>query len=197
MSERIGDWMQTWSGRQFWPLDPRAEEVHIGDIAHALAHQCRYGGHTRRFYSVAEHCVLLAEAVSRQNRLAGLLHDSPEGYLPDMIRPVKRSMPAYRTAETAVWRMICARFGLSTELPAEVHQADVRILVDEFQQAMAPMPVPIETTALAGIEPLGVTLRFWRPDEAGFQFLTLFDRLIADAPLGAGLPGAKREAAHG
>ena len=62
---RGGGWLQTWSGRMFWPLDPRDDEVDICDIAHALAHQCRFGGHCRRFYSVAEHCVLLSHAVAR------------------------------------------------------------------------------------------------------------------------------------
>jgi hypothetical protein len=52
-----GDWMQTYSGRRFYPLDPRAEELADLDIAHALSLLCRYGGHVERFYSVAEHCV--------------------------------------------------------------------------------------------------------------------------------------------
>ena len=59
MSERGGDWMQTYSGFQFWPLDPRPEEIHVIDIAHSLANQCRYAGHCREFYSVAQHSVLL------------------------------------------------------------------------------------------------------------------------------------------
>lgn len=173
--ERHGDWMQTFTGRQFWPLDPRPEEVHIQDIAHALANDCRYGGHCRRFYSVAEHSVLLARAVSAPNRLAALMHDAPEGYLGDLIRPVKRSMPVYRTTESAIWLAICARFGLGPELPAEVHEADTRILVDEREQNMAAPPAPWNATEQ--VEALGVTLRFWKPDEAEFWFLSEFDHL--------------------
>ena len=52
---RIGDWMQTYSGKRYYPVDPRIEDVDINDIAHALSHLCRYGGHCSRFYSVAEH----------------------------------------------------------------------------------------------------------------------------------------------
>ena len=37
----------------------------IVEIAHALANQCRYSGHTRRHYSVAEHS-LLVERVIRE-----------------------------------------------------------------------------------------------------------------------------------
>lgn len=183
--DRLGDWMQTFTGRQFWPLDPRPEEIDIADIAHALAHDCRYGGHCLRFYSVAEHSVLLARAVAPQHRLAALMHDSPEGYLRDLVRPVKRTMPAYRTAETAIWLAICARFGLPPELPAEVHQADNRILVDERQQNMAPPPAP--WADCEQVEPLGVTLQFWTPMMAEIQFLAMFDTLTSN----------RREPRHG
>ena len=47
---RVGQWMQTRSGRAFWPLDPRADEIDCSDVAHALSNLCRYGGHTREFY---------------------------------------------------------------------------------------------------------------------------------------------------
>ena len=58
---RKGDWIFTASGRQFWALDPRAEEIHIEDVAHALSMQCRWGGMVHTWYSVAEHCVRVAE----------------------------------------------------------------------------------------------------------------------------------------
>lgn len=174
-SGRIGDWIQTFTGRQFWPLDPRPCDVDIADIAHALAHDCRFGGHCRRFYSVAEHSVLLSRAVAPKFRLAALMHDAPEGYLRDLVRPVKRTMPAYRTAETAIWLAICARFDLAPELPAAIHEADNRILVDERRQNMAPPPAPWADAEQ--VEPLGVSLRFWTPVEAEFWFLTEFDYL--------------------
>jgi hypothetical protein len=44
--DRRGDWMQVASGRPFWPFDPRADEVHIEDVAHGLSMLCRFGGHT-------------------------------------------------------------------------------------------------------------------------------------------------------
>ena len=55
--QRTGNWMQTYSGVQFWPLDPHHSEINIVDIAHALSNMCRYAGHCREFYSVAEHSI--------------------------------------------------------------------------------------------------------------------------------------------
>lgn len=52
-----GDWMQTYGGMKFWPLDPDPDRIIIEDIAHALSNICRYGGHARKFYSVAEHSI--------------------------------------------------------------------------------------------------------------------------------------------
>ena len=78
---RRGGWIQTYTGRQFWPLDPRIEDIDIHDIAHALSHQCRYSGHCLRFYSVAEHSVLLSHHVAGEHMLWALLHDAWEAYL--------------------------------------------------------------------------------------------------------------------
>jgi hypothetical protein len=175
MTERVGDWIQTFTGRQFWPLDPRPAEVHIADIAHHLSMDCRYSGAGRRFYSVAEHSVLMARAVSPRHRLAALMHDASEAYLRDMVRPLKRWMPEYRTVEAAVTLAICARFELPAELPTEVKEADNRILHDERVQNLAPPPIPWKEEEQ--VEPLGVTLRFWTPTEAEFWFLTEFDHL--------------------
>lgn len=63
---RVGDWMQTYSGRQYCPLDPRAEEVDDEDIAHHLGMICRYCGACRRFYSVAEQQARVDAALARQ-----------------------------------------------------------------------------------------------------------------------------------
>lgn len=51
---RKGDWMTTFSGVQFWPLDPRREEIRLEDIAHSLSQQCRFAGHTRDIDNVVK-----------------------------------------------------------------------------------------------------------------------------------------------
>src|SRR5690349_19702773 len=123
-----GSWMQTFTGRRFYPLDPKVEDIDPTDIAHALSLICRYGGHVTRFYSVAEHCVLLSHAVSPENALWALLHDATEAYVGDMVRPLKQHMPAYRDVEDRLMLVIADRFGLPIRdgedfLPDEVKAA--------------------------------------------------------------------------
>lgn len=105
-----GDWIQTYSGRAFYPLAPYPQDVCIEDIAHALSQLCRFGGHCRRFYSVAEHSVLLSRVVVPEFQLWALLHDASEAYLVDVPRPIKKQLPAYVEAERRVMAAICARF---------------------------------------------------------------------------------------
>jgi uncharacterized protein len=135
---RIGDWMQTFTGRKFWPLDPRAEEVCIEDIAHALAMKCRYTGHCREFYSVAQHSVLVSYMVPTQDALWGLLHDAGEAYLPDVARPIKRDLKGFDEIEARVMAAVCARFGMELEQPQSVSLADYVILGQEKRDLMAP-----------------------------------------------------------
>lgn len=171
--ERRGDWMQTYSGRRFWPLDPRAEDVAIEDIAHALSLQTRFGGHCLRFYSVAEHCVHLARSASPEAALWLLLHDGSEAYLSDLVRPLKRHMPEYRAAEDRVAWAVYEAFDLDPGMePAEVKERDCRILIDERAQVMLATG---ETWNYGGAtEPLGVTLQFWTPEQAEREFLATY-----------------------
>lgn len=171
MTDR-GDWMQTYTGRAFHPMAPRADDVDPVDIAHALALICRYGGHVSRFYSVAEHCVLLSNAVSPQHALWALLHDATEAYVGDMVRPLKRAMPQYREVEDRLMRVICDRFGLAPVCPGEVEDADVRILHDERDALMSAPPLP--WMSIEGVPRLGVRVEGWPPAVAERSYL---DRL--------------------
>lgn len=150
MHERKGDWMQTYTGRQFWPLDPRASEVHIEDIAHALALQCRFAGHCREFYSVAEHSYRVAQYLIGQGHpvgtcLIGLLHDASEAYLVDVPRPVKPHLKEYKEIEARVEAAIFERFDLRWADDREhgiVKHADNVLLATEARDLMAPPPAP-------------------------------------------------------
>lgn len=171
-TERKGDWMQTATGRAFWPLDPRAEEICIEDIAHGLSLNCRYGGHCLRFYSVAEHCIHMANAAPTGFELAALMHDASEAYLADVIRPIKAHLTNYKTIEAELDRCIARRFGLTWPMPAEVKRLDEAIIADERAQAMA--PAPQAWSQWQEVAPLGVTLQFWTPAVAKDEFLKTF-----------------------
>lgn len=170
MTERRGDWMQTFTGIAFWPLDPRPEEIRPADIAHALSMLCRYGGHVSRFYSVAEHCVLMSHAVAPEFALWALLHDATEAYLVDVPRPIKRHLPDYCAIEDRLMAAICERFGLSLTEPAEVREADNRILLDERAELLRPPPRPW-LPELEALQPLGVTVTGWTPHLANHLYI--------------------------
>ena len=178
--ERIGDWMQLASGRQFWPLDPRPEEIDIGDIAHALSLLVRFGGHVSRFYSVAEHSVRVSRECAPEDALWGLLHDASEAYLGDLIRPLKRqpAMGAYVTAEERVMRMICDRFRLAPAQPLSVTRADEILLATEARDLMGNAAME-RWCSLAGVEPLPVPVMAWgwEPRYAREAFLKRFGEL--------------------
>ena len=175
---RNGNWINTYTGRQFWPLDPRVEDVDIEDIAHALSLQCRFTGHVRSFYSVAQHCVLVAECVPESDRLWALLHDAPEAYLIDLARPVKQAseMRGYRDAEDRLMHVIADRFGLVGDIPASVKDADNRMLMTEAHSLMKMHP---QWLVDAPWQPYPVTITPWLSGIARSRFLNRFHALTA------------------
>lgn len=181
--ERLGDWMQTYTGRMFWPCDPRPEEIVIEDIAHALANQCRYAGHCKKFYSVAQHSVIVSIACDRTDALWGLLHDAAEAYLVDLPRPVKRHSELgahYRDMEAKLVVAICKKFGLPVAEPLSVKVADDRVLVTEMRDLMAEPPRRWKETWTA--IPYDFFIRPLPPAEAERVFLKRFRQLTEGGP---------------
>ena len=175
--ERNGESISTFSGREFWPFSPRPEEIHIEDIAHALAMQCRFGGHCRTFYSVAQHSVLVSQACHSADAFWGLLHDAAEAYLVDVPTPIKRhnAMSLYRQTEKLVQEAICARFSLRRIEPKNVARADKIVFATEARDLL---PAAISSVnKLSELKPLNSVIEPWDPVEAEAQFLKRFDEL--------------------
>lgn len=168
---RIGEAIQTYTGIEFYPLDPRPEDIKIADIAKALSQQCRFSGHCRQFYSVAEHCVRVSRVlVGYQHKLQGLLHDASEAYLVDLPRPIKDHSvmgTAYRDIEANLNCAIAERFGIPPSFDPEVIVADNRLLVTEARDLMK--------TPLVGkwpdAQPLPERIEPWLPAQAEREFL--------------------------
>jgi len=131
----------TYSGRIVYPLSPDPADLDIEDIAHALSNQCRFTGHTKYFYSVAQHSYLASLYVPQKWALWGLLHDASEAYLSDMARPIKK-MPEfgefYLAAEDRLMQAVVERFGLEPILPMPqaVKEVDDLLLGNEILTLM-------------------------------------------------------------
>lgn len=174
---RRGDWFQTYTGQKFWPLDPDAMSVSIEDIAHALSLICRYGGHCREFYCVAQHSVIVRSLVSGKFARPALLHDAAEAYIGDMVRPLKRQpeMLAYRDAEDLILSAIRVRFNISPWLwedaQAEVKKADNVALITEKRDLLT---VDLEWGQIQGQEgnkPMAQQIVPWHWTRAQAEFL--------------------------
>lgn len=171
-------WIQTASGGMFHILDPRQSEIRITDIGHSLAMQCRFTGHVRRFYSVAEHCVLGSRLVPEEDALWFLMHDSPEAYIADLNRPLKHFTqvgPEYRTIEARIMSAIVKKFGLSVEEPVSVKKVDNEMLYAEKEQLLAPLDWGYVWGDSSKSAEIGV--RCWTPEVAEVEYLHRFYEL--------------------
>lgn len=126
-------WIETYTGKKVYFLNPSPDQIDIRDIAHSLSNQCRFSGHTKRFYSVAEHSVRVSEAL-RDNpilSLQGLLHDASEAYVLDVPSPVKQYLTNYKEIEHELMTVIMAKFGSFWPLHTQVKEADSMLLKNE------------------------------------------------------------------
>lgn len=178
--------IQTFGGRRFSPLDPDPAAIDIDDIAHALSHLCRFGGHCTAFYSVAQHSCLVADAVEAEGAapevvLWALLHDASEAYLGDLPHPIKHRSPLgelYREIEEPLQLAILARFGLGPTAPPLVKRLDRAALATERVRLMRPSDDGW-WPELEGIERLDVALEPWPSERACTEFLARYRRLKA------------------
>ena len=186
---RRGDWMQTYSGVAFYPLDPRPEEVRLEDIAHALSLICRYNGHADVFFSVAQHSVIVSHNVPPEWALQGLMHDAAEAYVGDKIKPIKACIPALEDMEAKVREAVFDKFNLPLPIHTSVHEADVRCLLAEKKclrmAAKAPMPWGVENL---GLEPLPIQIVALQPQVAEMLFIERFQELTQIAAEQNSLP---------
>lgn len=128
------------SGAIFDISDPDPELVSMKDIAHHLSMICRFTGGTSRFYSVAQHSVLVSKLVPPRFALWGLLHDAAEAYIGDNCTPKKNRIPAIKAVERPIMVAICRKFGLSVDQPRCVHVADSTLLAVEARTFLPPHP---------------------------------------------------------
>lgn len=177
-------YIETYTGRLLTPLDPDPADMSVQDIAHALAMKCRYSGHSRNFYSVAEHSVLMAEWFEKQDcafrALYALLHDANEAYLPDVPSPVKQALPWWAEIEgrmdKAVMRFFNCYLLRDRAIMSDVKRADTRIKLAEAESLLVSGGMSFGAWA-QDFTPLPVQVRCWTPARAKQAWLDAYDRL--------------------
>lgn len=184
----------TYTGKIFDLLNPTPEMVCIEDIAHSLAHQCRYTGHTREFYSIAQHCVLMVENSDLPgDPLLKLLHDAAETYIGDIARPWKQLLKVYDSFHCQTFRsgypMVIKEFEqriqgvigealrVNLEYSAEVKEADMRMMATEIRDLMPLMSQP-QVWSMDVNSTVKEIIRPWRPKYAERAFLKRYKKLI-------------------
>lgn len=150
MAPKRSDYIRTYSGVKFWPLEPSAKDIKPKDIAHSLAQKVRWQGHCSRFYSVGQHSLRVARAARIYATLMelpeeecdliymyGLLHDANEAYLPDIPTPLKPLIKGWKKIERHLDSVIIKSFKLaqmSTEHRRIVKMADKALLQMEADE---------------------------------------------------------------
>lgn len=176
--------LRTFTGRRFYPLKPKIEDVSIFDIAHALSNLCRFAGHVHEFYSVAQHSYLVSVEIMRTGDVEGakwgLLHDAAEAYLVDVPSPLKRMAgfgDGYRAAEKKLLRVIARRLGLQGMIEPEiVRHFDHVLLCTEQRDLYGERETPY--TPSYDVPMLEGRIVGWSPMLAEEMFLGQFMRLF-------------------
>lgn len=154
--EATNHWIQSLDGRKIDLHNPSADCIDPTTLATVLARMPRFGGHTRVFYSVAQHSVLVANLVQEPElKLPALLHDAHEAYwgFGDITRPAKlisrRLSHVLQQQQRLFDWAIADRFGFDPKLfeAEQIHRADALALATEARDLMAPPPEPWDIPA--------------------------------------------------
>lgn len=142
-----GPWLQVGPiGNAFFPLDPTTAQIDLDDIVPALAKTCRFGGHCREFYSVAQHSVLVSRLVPPGMARIALLHDAAEAYTGDICQPFKEAVRfreeslsgegGWSSIVKSIEKVVAAALDIPWPLPREVKHADLQALATEQRDLM-------------------------------------------------------------
>lgn len=105
-------WITTFTGKQFHHFDASRDDIDIDDIAHSLSLLCRYNGHCRVMYSVAEHCVRLCDIVPYEMKSRALMHDAAEAYIGDVPSLLKAQFPLFSEMEDRILEIILDKYNI-------------------------------------------------------------------------------------
>jgi len=170
------DFIETFTNKQYHFLNQSESEVCIEDIAQALSMSCRYSGHVKRFYSVAEHSCILSDKVleitgDESQAYDALLHDASEAYLTDIPRPIKSHLDNYFDIELLAEK--CIQSALKCKPMNDlIARLDTNIVRDEAEQLFVNVPSWAGDYELVGIKVKGLN-----PEKARVEFMKRFNEL--------------------
>ncbi len=174
-------WIQTYNGKKFNFIEPDSDMIDIEDIAHALSMQCRHAGHSRYFFSIAEHSILVSSLLPTKIAIAGLLHNAAEAYITDIPTPLKDLLPNYRWIKMQVQKTILKSFRikLSDAEHKTIKLADAQVLKIETSCLIPKSCIDNCVEKLpASIESESIEINAWKPTIAKAVFLDNFYKLI-------------------
>lgn len=143
--DKATDFVLTYSGLKFYPLDPKPEQVCIEDIAHALSMLNRFTCHSLIPFSVAQHAIEVMKIVRSQGYdpywcLIALHHDSSEYIANDISTPIKKQLPEYKQIEERIQDVIYQAFGLpipdKDDYKKIIKNADNIMVINEMKKLM-------------------------------------------------------------
>lgn len=164
--------IRTFTGKWINVFDPDPESIDIRDVAHALSFQCRFGGHLKQFYSVAQHSIWCFEEAKRRKlnrriQLSALMHDASEAFLVDVPRPIKLKLPEYKVVEDELMVVIAEKYDFDWPLPKSIKDIDRDALQIEWDFLKVGIPQAAQ-------------LQVYSQSYAEKRFLEIFDNLKQD-----------------
>lgn len=168
--------MTLYTGHRVDPWNLNPDDILIENIAHSLSMLCRFGGHSRCFYSVAQHSVRVMEALPPEFKLEGVLHDGTESFVQDLVRPVKRRLHPYKDLELKIWQIIAFKYELPMAMSTLVIMADDAALKSEIRQFVnnPGRDIELENPYWRHVDELPPVDKVWSPEEAKGRFMLAF-----------------------
>lgn len=176
--DQIFGYMELNNGCKVVLDDPDPAMLDIQTIAHALSNLCRFAGQVNKFYSVAQHSVLVSYLVPEEHAFAALMHDATEAFCADIPKPIKQLLPQYEVIEGKFWKAIAKRYDLPVELPVEVHIADRIAVITEARDLLNSDGWK---QWYPDLEPDKFTIKPQIPAIAKIRFMMRYDALTSEA----------------
>lgn len=181
LSDIKAGFVPTCSGILFNLYNPDRSMIDIEDIAGALSKTCRWNGNIPDFYSVAQHSCMVAWLAPPPLAFAALMHDAPEIYTGDIIRPIRKLLAQqFFEIEIKIEQAVCDKFGITPQMIQAIKEFDDQALEIEFKafyHQNEDAINQIKTLSSIRLDHMPAET-FWLPDTAKYAFLNTFNSLF-------------------